>query len=285
MTQFEYIRACDERFFQQLANVGKSLLEEKTRIICLSGPTCSGKTTAAEMLCTTLAHDGGRVHVISIDDFYFDRDYLHSISEDGKIDYDSERTIDIETLEEFVRNAMSGKAARCPVFDFGTGMRIGYKEFKPNASDIFIFEGIQAIYPAVTDLLSPYGTASVCICPMTDIKVGGYTFSPNRIRLMRRLVRDLNFRNTTPQRTLEIWKSVRENEDSSIFPYIEGCKYKINSTLEYEIGVLKPYLEASLPFVAGEDEATAKEILLSIECVDSIDSALIPENSLYKEFV
>ena len=286
----EYIRKCDGDFSERLNRVADEIAEGNERVICLSGPTCSGKTTAAAMIALRLTAGGRNVHVISIDDFYFDRDYLHSLSQskglDG-IDYDSVDTIDLRALEEFVREVFCGEEIHCPVFDFRSGTRTGFRTVNAKEKDLFIFEGIQAIYPQVTSLFEPIGYVSVYIAPLRELSVNGETLSPNRIRLLRRLVRDSNFRGASAEFTLHLWESVRENEERKIFPFADSCKYKIDSTHGYELGVLRPYLEKLLQnFSEGSKySGKAKEILMQMSAVEPISSALIEEGSLYREFV
>lgn len=286
----DYIRECDGIFAKRLDSVSSAVKEKKNRIICLAGPTCSGKTTAAAMLVDSWAENGRAVHIISIDDFYFDREYLHSISnaeKDGEADYDSEKTVDLSALEHFTEEALAGKEAHCPIFDFKTGRRSGYRSIRAQEDDVFIFEGIQAIYPSVTDMLAPCGGTGIYIAPMTELYCGDKAILPNDIRLMRRLVRDFNFRATDADFTLTLWQGVRANEEKNIFPYAEDCEYRLDSTHGYEIGVLKPYLEKILPPVVsgGKNSDEARKILESINGVEEIPSALIPQGSLYKEFV
>lgn len=286
----EYIRKCDAAFKERLYSVADAIALGQERVICLSGPTCSGKTTAAAMLADRLRADGREVHIISIDDFYFDRDYLHELSRkkglDG-IDYDSADTIDLRALGEFVREVFCGEEIHCPVFDFKTGMRAGVRTVKAEHNDLFIFEGIQAIYPQVTEMFEPIGYVSVYIAPLRSLSVEGEVFEPNEIRLLRRLVRDSNFRNSQPDFTLHLWDSVRENEDKNIFPFVGGCKYSIDSTHEYELGILRPFLERILPTVSEDSKykSKTKEILMRLSAVESVSSALIEDGSLYKEFV
>lgn len=290
MNTQKYIRDTDRDFAMRLSHIAKAVSRRNARLISLSGPTCSGKTTAARLLEREIETYGGEVHTVSIDDFYYSRDYLHELARkngDSGIDYDSEQTIDLEALESFIREVMEGKEAHCPNFDFSSGTRKGYRTYKAEKHDVFIFEGIQAIYPKINALLAPYGTLGIYIAPMTPINEGEQTFLPNEIRLMRRLVRDANFRGANALFTLKLWESVRRNEEKNIFPNTDVCEYKIDSTHSYEIGVLRPYLEKILPPVLLDSEyaKTAREILLRIGNVDPIDSTLIPEDSLYREFV
>jgi len=287
----DIIRNSDDCFKKRLYEVADDIAaREGIRIIGLSGPTCSGKTTAAIMLAERLESKHKRVHTVSIDDFYYDRDYLHRMSLEkgnGEIDYDSVDTIDLDALSLFIQEAFSHKTVHSPIFDFKMGKRVGYKSFEPSEDHMFIFEGIQAIYPELVELFKPHGYVSVYICPLTALTEQGRYFEPNELRLMRRLVRDSNFRGATAEFTFKVWKSVRNNEDKHIFPYADSANYKIDSTLVYEIGVLKPYLEKILREIDNNSESYSKsrDILEKIANISGISSSLIEEGSLYKEFV
>ncbi len=286
----EYIRRCDREFASRLKGVADAVAKGKERVVCLSGPTCSGKTTAAKMLAERLNDDGKTVHIVSIDDFYFDRDYLHELSvEKGldTIDYDSVDTIDLDALSEFVREVFCGEEIHCPVFDFKTGKRNGYRAVKASGEDLFIFEGIQAIYPQVTCLFEPIGYVSIYIAPLTSLEIEGEVIRPNEIRLLRRLVRDSNFRDADPEFTLHLWESVRANEEKNIFPYADSCRYKIDSTHAYEAGILRPFLENLLPRIpdGSKYKHKAKDILMQMSAAMPISASLIEDGSLYREFV
>ena len=291
MSIAEYIRICDRDFRKRLCDIADDILERKeVRLISLSGPTCSGKTTAAEMLSKRFEERGHGVNIVSIDDFYHGRDYLHMLSEkkgEKTVDYDSVDTIDREALSVFVREAFSSSTVHSPVFDFKSGNRIGYREIEVEESDIFIFEGIQAIYPQIRELFAPYGTVSIYISPRTSLNTVSNTFEPNDIRLLRRLVRDSNFRGTDAEFTLRLWSSVRSNEEKHIFPYADTCDYFLDSTQDYELGVLKPYLADILSKISEGSEFfdISRKILTSLVGIEEIDSALIEEGSLYREFV
>ncbi len=287
----EYIQKCDADFRARLFDIADSICKKGTvRIISLSGPTCSGKTTAANMLAGRLSQNGKKVNIVSIDDFYYDRDRLHELSMqkgDDRIDYDSVDTIDREELAAFVKEAFTCDTVHSPVFDFKTGVRIGHRSIKTSPDDVFIFEGIQAIYPEITELFEPYGFISVYICPQSSVEAGGKIFVPNELRLMRRIVRDYNFRNANAEFTMHLWESVRQNEEKNIFPYADACVYKIDSSKPYEIGVLKPYLEKILGVIPPDSPyyKASRQILEKISDIRPISSDLIGEDSLYKEFV
>ena len=182
---------------------------------------------------------------------------------------------------------MEGNTVRIPKFDFATGRHAEYTEFNPDPTDLYIFEGIQAIYPEITALLNKVSGKSVYICVEEPIDVEGEIFSPTEIRLMRRIVRDYNFRGSSPEYTMFLWESVRANEDKNIFPYVEGCDIRINSTMPYEINLLvqfiKPLLEAVPESSDYYDEALG--ILRKLEGIEPISQSFIPDNSLYYEFI
>lgn len=287
----QWIKQCEDAFAKQICNVTDDICKNKNiRIIRLYGPSCSGKTTTARLLTSNFRRYGKRVQVISIDDFYYDRDKLKEISEAKgltDIDYDSPDTIDCEELKEFIREIFNEDEVRSPIFDFKTGMRSGYKTMKIDDNDIFIFEGIQAVYPNVIAMFEQYESTSIYISPQKSVLAGGACFDANEIRFMRRLVRDVNFRGSTTEDIFEQWDSVRSNEEINIFPYVHESKYKINSSMPYEVGILKPYLDKLLAKVDKENPHydIAMRILERIKLVEPIPSKLILDGYLYKEFV
>ena len=287
----QWIKSCEDSFAKQIYDITEDISKKNNiRVIRLFGPSCSGKTTTARHLISFFKRFGKRAHVISIDDFYYDREYLHELSRKkglSGIDYDSPDTIDCVELGAFVEAIFTDSNVICPIFDFKTGKRSGYKSMNVDENDIFIFEGIQAVYPCVVDMFKKHGSVSIYILPQRDILAGGACFESNEIRLMRRLVRDYNFRNTPPSVTFNNWDSVRDNEEKNIFPYVDDVDYIVNSSMPYELGILKPYLLALLSDFDAEDPhyEIANAIMDRIALIDAIPSNLILDGYLYKEFV
>ncbi|MBR6680752.1 MAG: hypothetical protein IKL59_05775 [Clostridia bacterium] len=284
----EMIRKADARFREELYKTADMICADtELNIVRLSGPTCAGKTTAAKMLVKRMAENGKNAVFVSIDDFYYDCDHLEMISRENGfdgLDYDSPATIDTAAMAEFIGELRQRREAICPRFDFSTGKREQGRKIKIGDDDILIFEGIQAVYEEIIELFGNERTDCIFISPTESIVCSVERFEPNEIRLMRRIVRDSNFRDTNATETMSLWKSVRENEEKHIFPNVPQCKYRINSTMPYEIGVLRPYLEKVLsgpsPYRSEFDRMLEK-----IKDVESIPSSYIDEDSLYKEFV
>ena len=287
----QWIADCDADFNRRLKEIAASIAQrDHLKFICLTGPTCSGKATASNLFIHQLKEYGKTVHLVSIDDFYYDKEYLHQKAEmEGRQtpDYDSVHTIDLKELSVFVESSVCVGECRFPIFDFTKGKRTGYQSIFCKKDDLFIMEGIQVLYPEVHALLDAYPSLGIYIAPESTIQINGQTFLPNEIRLMRRLVRDYKFRGTMPEQTFEMWDSVRDNEEKNIFPYTDLCALHIDSTMPYEIGVLKPYLNQILPTVPEESphKQQAEKILERIEGILSVSDRYIPSDSLYKEFI
>ena len=288
----EFVRTCDADFEARMNRVVESIAARKDlKIVGLTGPTCSGKTTTAKKLTECLLAHGHRVHTVSLDDFYYDKEFLHRRADENpniEIDYDSEETLDCELLAEKVESLWRGEPTDMPRFDFESGLRVDGGRVDPEPGDVFLFEGIQLLYPKVNAILSRYGSyRNIYISPETAIAMGDRIFEPNRIRLLRRVVRDFHRRASAPAFTLYLWESVRANEEQSIFPNAHQCHEFIDSTMPYEIGMLRPYLETILAQVPKDDKyfGVAQEILASVRGIESVSADYITENSLYKEFI
>jgi uridine kinase len=153
--------------------------------------------------------------------------------------------------------------------------------------DVFLIEGIQVVYPEVSALLHEYDYRSIFIRPARTLEVGGILHEPNKIRLMRRLVRDYHFRASEAAFTFFAWESVRENEEKSIFPYADSCDEQLDSLMGYEVGMLRPHLEtilSQLP-LSSVYRPMADTILHDISTVQPLISDWLPEHALYREFV
>ena len=289
--------AFDARLEAAAVDICADCVAHGVKVIRLSGPTCAGKTTTAEKLTAVLEAAGRVVHPISIDDFFYGRDVLEAMADrrpDKQLDYDSVEAIDLSALAACVRDLMEKGSAKIPVFDFITGYTEGYRELTVAEGEqpIFLFEGIQAVYPEVAALFADIPERSIFSNVMKEIVLVApdgteRVFLPDEIRLLRRLVRDEAKRGTSPDFTLTLWHSVRENEEKSIFPYAHTCDYGLDSNMEFDIHMLAPHLRrifAQSP-CDGAETAWAQRILASIEGVEGIDPGCLAPNSLYREFI
>ena len=292
-----FVRRRDRLFNERLQGIADRILEKKDengrpiRIVALAGPSCSGKTTAAKKLSEAFMQAGKNAITISIDDFYIERSLLMERAGDGEVDFDSPDTIDIEALSKCIDEIFDDDCCdiKVPVYDFVSGKSTSVKVIPcdPEGDDIYIFEGIQAFYPNVRKLFEGHGTASVFINVISGVMVGEKVVSGNKIRFLRRLVRDYARRDASAQLTFRLWKGVRANEEMNIYPNISCADYTIDSLLGYDIQMLRPYAEKILSELPADDKysARAAEILDFIRKSGIIDSSYISSDSLFHEFI
>ena len=290
-------RDFDARLNEAASAICADCITHGVKVIRLSGPSCAGKTTTAHKLTSVLEAAGRVVYPISIDDFFYGRDVLEAKAEaspNGELDYDSVAAIDLPALKTCVRDLMEKGSARIPVFDFITGYATECRDLTvpDGVEPIFLFEGIQAVYPEVAALFAGIPERSIFINVMKETVLvspdgAERVFTPEDIRLLRRLVRDEAKRGTLPDFTLTLWHSVRANEEASIYPNAPACHYGIDSNMAFDVHMLAPHLRrimAEHP-CDGEEAAWARRILASVEGVEGIDPVCLAPNSLYHEFI
>lgn len=280
-----FVYEAEEKYKKQIIKIADSIRHHSgIQFLTLAGPTCSGKTTTSYILENELAKTGITVKIISIDDFYRDRD---DISDDEKPDYESISAIDFDIFSDCVSKIRNGETAYLPKFDFKLGHRTAFEPHTPVSHEIVIFEGIQAIYPEITATLPKKSSKSIYISVDDDVCAYGTFFDKREVRFLRRLVRDYLFRNASPERTLELWKGVVANEDKNIIPYGHKADYIINSFLQYELGVIKPF---ALKTIHYHSDKTCEMDLYQKLCekfknIPEIPEYFVPADSVFREFI
>lgn len=282
----DYISYCESRYYRSVRDCADKICSTKgLQYVALCGPTCSGKTTTADILIRELKTRGFIAEVISIDDFFRDRDdILAEASARGeKPDMDSVKAIDLDALRVFMETLESGSDAYLPGYDFVSGKRCEGRTvtFKDNA--IYIFEGIQAFYPEVVSVFKGDELIKIFISVEDPIKTPSGELSPREVRLMRRMLRDSRKRGTNAPATLNQWEKVVQNELLHIDPHSHIADMTVNSAMPYEVGVMREdmlRLLATLPDC--EIKTRAERIYNDAEV---IDRSLVPENSVIREFI
>lgn len=258
-------------------------------IITLAGPTCSGKTTTALILDGDFLAMGKTLHTISIDDFYFDRDFLieRSKAKGEGVDYDSPSTIDLALFGKVVADIEDGGTVTLPRFDFKTGTRVSMETIDITDGDVFLFEGIQAVYPELTRHLAGHNFTSLFISVEQPLLCGSVIFDTRELRFMRRLVRDARTRGAGAEFTCSLWDSVTANEDLHIYPNLGNVHCRIDSLLPYEVSVIKPFVLALLETLSPESayRAQADALREKLKDVPVIDAKFVPRDSVFREFI
>lgn len=236
----DFIRVNEAFHSKTLSEIAEDIVSRGARAVFIAGPSSSGKTTFAHRLSIHLRVNGLDPMILSMDDFYRNRDEL-PLEADGRPDLEALSALDVPYLRECIDSLLSGKPTAMPRFDFTTQRRRAEPVMMSIASNSpLIIEGIHGLNPALHEQIDPRLICRIYISQLTTINLDRH----NRIRttdarLLRRLVRDYQFRNTPPLRTLEMWDSVRRGEERWIFPYQEGADIVFNSALHYELAILR----------------------------------------------
>lgn len=286
----EFVVKCEQRYNNIIEDIAKRILEETGReIVMLAGPSSAGKTTTARKLCENLNKKGIKTYVLSLDDFYLNREDIPYLP-DGTQDYETVYALDLQLFTECVNKLLMGETVKNPVFDFTTGKRSDkeFNEITLGKEDVVIIEGLHALNPIITEkiqgkLLKIYINVSSRIY---DNK-GNIILNKRNMRFVRRMVRDFKFRDSTVDNTYRLWRNVTAGEDKYLFPFRDNADIKINTIHLYESCVLK---SQALPLIyeskiSDEFRDDAKKLCKALEKFENINISAVPEDSLLREFL
>ena len=276
---------------RSISRIADGIHQMQAKAVFIAGPSSSGKTTFSNRLCIHLQVLGLEPVLVSLDDFYRARSEAPR-DEDGKLDLEALEALDIPYLKKCVGQLLSGQTAAMPRFDFTTGLRRPeYYDLSLGEKQVILFEGIHALNPVLHESFDPSLICRVYISELTCININDH----NRIRttdarLLRRLIRDWKYRNTSAVETLRMWPSVRKGEEKWIFPYQENVDFVFNSVLHYELPVLKKMAVPILSQIDPSDEeyliaARLLDILACFEDAPEDSIKEIPPLSLLREFI
>ena len=263
------------------------LNKDTVKVVLLSGPSSSGKTTTARKLSLYLKSLGLNPLPISIDDYFVERKDT-PVDENGKPDYESVRAIDIKLFNSQINKLLKGTSVTLPTFNFITGSKEYHKIVKMDLNDILIIEGLHALNEELTRDIDKKRKYKIYISPLTFLNVDDDNrISMTDIRLLRRMVRDSRTRGYSPSHTLATWSDVRKGEQKYVFPYQDVDNVVFNSALVYELGVLKTYVEPLLFSIREDDPQynTARRLLELLKFVLPIPGDDVPNISILREFI
>ncbi len=285
----DFVQMNESRHNQMLAEIGQTIEEAagEIRLIAIAGPSSSGKTTFSHRLRVELMTRGLKPVMISLDDYYLDRDQIEP-DENGQIDLEHINTLDIDLFNRNMLDLIQGREVDIPHFDFMIKRRTGYKKLKIRADNPIIIEGIHALNETLTELIPHHQKYKIFISPQLQINIDHHNpISITNLRLLRRIVRDRKFRNAPASKTIRMWPSVRKGEFRWIYPHQEGSDYIFNSSLAYELCVMKKHALDTLMEIPRDSEhfITANRLIKFLKYFKDIDDELVPNNSLLKEFL
>ena len=273
----------------RLLSVARKIVDNKKdkKIILLAGPSSSGKTTTTTKLCMYLKSFGLNPKMISMDDYFVDRDKT-PVNEKGEKDYESIDAVDNELLTKQVDDLLNSKEVLAPIYNFKEGVKEFVKEMKLDKDDILLIEGIHALNPKVLKEIPAKNKFKIYLSALTELNIDYHNrFPTTDNRLLRRIIRDNRTRGYNVVDTLKVWNNVRNGEEKYIFPYQDEADVTINTALIYELGVLKTYVE---PLLYSVDEDSiyyeeAKRLLNVLRLILPIPSESIPDDSIIREFI
>lgn len=272
----------------QLLNLSDEIINKKSKLILIAGPSSSGKTTTSKKLCIYLKSKGYNTIAISIDDYFTDLDKRVK-NKDGSYDYESIKAVDINLFNKQINQLLRDEEVYLSQFDFVKG-RHNFKEksVKLNKSDIIVVEGLHALNDNLTKNIDKRYKYKVYISPLTSLNLDSHNhIHTSDTRKLRRIVRDSKTRGVDARTTLSMWSSIQEGEMENIFPFQNDVDSVINSSLMYELGVLKTYVEPLLYSVESIDKEYPEAIRLInfLRNFLPIPSDDIPNDSVLREFI
>lgn len=285
----DFILVCEARQVKALSRIADQITERgNVRLVLLAGPSSSGKTTTAKRLITQLKVNGIDSMLVSTDD-YFVGDKRNPRDENGELDYEHVECVDMPRLAADMNALMRGEEVYMRRFNFE--LHDGYDSETPTRlpdNAVIILEGIHALNPRLTEGIADDCKFRIYIEPLTQLVVFAESrLPPADARLMRRLVRDNQFRKMSPLDTFHIWPKVLAGEEKWIFPFAKNADAVFDSGLEYELSVLKRYVAGLLEMVklAKPDEVKAEVLSMLLTAIHDGDPSQVPGDSILRETI
>lgn len=268
---------------------GRIASEPSKRIIMIAGPSSSGKTTFSHRLSVQLRAHGLRPHTIACDNYFVEREDTPKDA-DGSYNFECLGALDTKLFNDQMNSLLAGETVEIPEFNFITGKKEykGRQILKLEKGDVLVIEGIHCLNDAMSYHLPAESKFKIYISALTMLNIDEHNRIPTTDgRLIRRMVRDARTRGSSAKNTISMWPSVRRGEEENIFPYQEEADVVFNSALIYELAVLKQYAEPLLFGIDPEEPEylEAKRLLKFLDYFVGVDSNLIPNNSILREFI
>lgn len=291
--ELDFVQMCEAKHNRMLAELGEEINRdiENIRLICIAGPSSSGKTTFCNRVRIELLSRGINPVMISMDDYYLERDRICELQGKSRDDVDLEHIncLDIEQFNKDLFDLINGEEVTLPKFNFKIGKREVGRTIKVDEHSPIIIEGIHALNEKLTSSIPKHQKYKIYIAPQLPVNIDNHSpLNTTDLRLIRRIVRDMQFRNYPAANTIDMWQSVRSGEFRWIYPNQEGANFVFNSALPYELCVLKKLAMPALREIKYTDPQflVANRLIKYLKYFKTIeDESIIPCNSLIREFI
>lgn len=284
----DLIKISETNFNNEIYELVSDIIAKKARYILFAGPSSSGKTTTTKKVALQLRSRGYEVLVISVDDYFKER-VDNPKDENGNYDYECLNALDLKLLNKQLKDLILGKKVNLPTYNFVLGKKeYNSQPIKISEKCIILMEGLHCLNDEMTKDLDPTLKYKVYLSPFIALNMDRHNYiSTTDLRLMRRIVRDNRTRAKDVGNTITYWNRVRDGEEKYIFPYINNVDRIINTSLVYEIGVLKVFVEPLLYSVKSNSPAynEARRLIHSLRCFFPIASDYVGDDSVLREFI
>lgn len=284
-----YIEKVEDEYHKRIHLAVESVLKTNRHIILLAGPSASGKTTTAHLMCQYLEEAGVHSEIISLDDFFLEQHQM-PYDEHGVIDFESVHSLDTDGIIKALNEINETGKAELPVFSFKTKKRENFtRPIDVGKNGVVVVEGLHALNPLIADCLNEKKVLKLYISVVASyVDDGGAELLESRnIRLMRRMSRDILYRASTPESCLKLFSSVVRGEDKYLCPYRDTADIELCSFHDYEICLFKPLLHNKLLALTDEVENydRVQKIITAMKNAVEINQLNVPKNSLMQEFI
>ena len=286
----ELVRINEALHEKKIAEIADQIHQrmDKVRVVLIAGPSSSGKTSFANRLGIQLKALGVKPHKVSLDDYFLNRDDT-PLDENGKRNFEVIEALDLPLLNSDLKKIIAGEKVELPFYNFLTGKREYNGDFvQLGEGEVLVMEGIHGLNDRLTEEIPAENKFKIFISAITQLNVDDHNrISTSDSRMIRRMVRDYQFRGRDARKTIETWQEVTQGEEDNIFPFQENADAVFNSATLYELSVLKQYAEPQLFAIdpSMPEYVTAKRLIKFLGYFLSIPGQEIPNNSLIKEFV
>ena len=274
---------------KRIVEIAQQIYDGKHRVVLIAGPSSSGKTTTAKKLCTQLKVLGLDPLYMGTDDYFVEREQT-PLDENGKYNFEDLDAVDVELFNDNIIGLLKGREVDLPTFNFMTGHKeYGKRITSIKRSQIIVIEGIHALNDELTPHIRQYQKFKIFVCPVTALKVSKESgVDPMDHRMLRRMVRDYQFRGHSAKATIDNWPSVRKGEEKNIFPFKDSADVAFNTSHIYEIPILKRHAEPLLKSIKADEpefEVASKMLKFLEEFPVYDDDSVVPNDSIIREFI
>ncbi len=282
------IAAAEKRYKKFVSDMATRVAKnDNIRIILLAGPSGSGKTTTANLLADRIRHEGLSSFVISLDDFYRDStDPLYPRLESGERDYETVEALNIPDIVRVLSDIAEGRDFSVPHYDFKVGHRTEETKYEKMSHGCVIIEGLHALNPIIFECLPKERLLRIFISVSTNINDGGRRIlSGRKLRFVRRMVRDNIYRGADAEQTISMWFNVIAGEEKHLYPYRNFADVDFNTFHEFEPCVMRRFAEELISESLIQKSEYVRTVATALAMAQPIDEALVPEDSLMREFI